>query len=250
MTSLTKRFSEQFYGDEDNEDAPSYSTIRRTIYRASMTRTVLERLHHLVDHERRIDFYLRIAHYSPELIVDIDGMACNKAEFQARYGFSPRGEAAFRMQWVIGGHTYNVLAAYMPFGFLVWELFIDETVDAGKFQAFIRGRVKDSILDDAVGLVDNATIHHTTQSEVALEEVFNGRYLFSEPYCCMDKPVELGFSNVKNYLRANEIATYNDPVGMINGAFELYSIRGERGYVAYNHFRHYFENHDYYLSQF
>jgi hypothetical protein len=74
--------------------------------------------------------------------------------------------------------------------------------------------------------------------------------MFSVAYCNMDKPCELGFSNVKNYLRGHELETYADPLNMINQAFHLYSVNGEKSDMAYNHFRPYFENHAYYMSQF
>jgi hypothetical protein len=50
--------------------------------------------------------------------------------------------------------------------------------------------------------------------------------MFSSPYSPELKPIELGFANVKQYIRRHEVQALNDPIGYINQGFELYSIRG------------------------
>ncbi|MFN9905026.1 MAG: hypothetical protein ACK56F_02730, partial [bacterium] len=68
------------------------------------------------------------------------------------------------------------------------------------------------------------------------------------PYCPIDKPIERGFSNVKNYLRSHESQAILSPIEWINNAFTLYSTEGERGGVAYKHFNSFHFNYDLYLN--
>ena len=62
----------------------------------------------------------------------------------------------------------------------------------------------------------------------SLHNVFSGSYIFVPAYSPDLKPIELGFSNVKAWLRQNEAAAVSNPIEYINGAFELHSVRGER----------------------
>jgi hypothetical protein len=92
------------------------------------------------------------------------------------------------MQFLIGGHTYNVLATYSCFGWVCWQIFVDVAIDAVMFQTYVRDRLANAIGPTAFCIIDNTSIHHTAESEEALEEAFEGRFLYSVPYCFMDKP--------------------------------------------------------------
>ena len=210
----------------------------------------MTRINALVDHEARLRFYLDISFVIPDNFVDIDEMASSPESFLERYGWAPIGDDAIRVQIVIGSHRYCVIAAYTPFGFICWEIYTDENIDAVKFQEFLNGRLRLALRPRLFGLIDNARIHKTEESLQALEVEFNGRYMFSVSYCPIDKPIERGFSCVKKYIRDNEIAALNSPIRMINEAFQLYSVFGERGDCAYNHFKTYYDNHIAYVNEF
>jgi hypothetical protein len=253
LKALTVEFAESFYNGIDDSDAPSLSTVRRTMIRASLSRKGLSYIHHLVNHENRLRFYLEIAYVPPATLVDIDAMASNVDTFIRKYGWAPIGADAVRMQINLGNNTFPVYAAYTPHGFICWEIYPNQTVTAETFQEFLRGRVRNVLAirnDDPFCLVDNATVHHTVASEEALEEVFHGRYMFSEPYCHMDKPVERGFSNVKSFLRAHDAEALRNPLEWINRAFYTYSFQGERSSAAFNHWSYYYENNETYLNGF
>ena len=83
------------------------------------------------------------------------------------------------------------------------KIFVDETVDALKYQKYVRGRLGNAMCIRGFGLQDNAAINRTIESIAAKEEVFEGNFMFSVPYCFMDKPCELGFANIKNDLKAH-----------------------------------------------
>jgi hypothetical protein len=203
-----------------------------------------------IDHELRRRYFTDIAHVRPTLIYDTDGMVCSRKDFYERFGWSPVGRDAIKLQITIGSHSYSALATYTCFGWVCWEIYIDENVDALKFQQYCQGRLKDALAENSFGIFDNASIHHTNESEEVLEEIFDGRFMYSVPYCFFDKPCELGFANVKNYIRGHEVEAANNPVGIINEAFHLYSIHGSRTDLAFNHFKPYFENHKFWMEQF
>ena len=255
LHAVTMDFADSFYNGVHDTEAPSMSTVRRTLTRASLSRKVLTYIHQLVNHQNRLRYYLNIAYVHPINLVDIDAMASTIGSFVEKYGWAPVGADAIRMQIKIGNTFYPTYAAYTPYGFLCWEIYPNEAVTAEIFQQFLSGRVRTALQaqrrrDEAFCIVDNASLHHTIASEDTLEEVFNGRYMFSEPYCHMDKPIEKGFANVKNYLRAHDREALRNPLDWINRAFFTYSIDGEQAFAAFNHWAHYFENHNTYLQEF
>lgn len=244
---LTNLFGLFLFGDDAQLRQYSYSTVYRTLRRAGFTRKVGERHHIRRSDYLRVLYYERLQHYPAARLVDTDEMGSNPAAFNLRHGYAPRGRDAIFFQLVLGGHTYNTLATYGIGGFIYWKIFQDETINAAKFIAYME-ELRLLLLPGAVGIFDNARIHKTDEALACIDDVFAGRYAFSAAYSPVDKPVELGFGNVKNYLRDNEADAVANPLLWINRAFELYSIRGERGHVALGHWNAYIRNHQFYLN--
>lgn len=248
LKSLRKIINDDLFGVDAAAEGFSYATIRRTLERLGYTRKVLERRHILRNEELRLAYFGRIESFPPGLLVDIDEMGARPENYFERHGWAPRGMDAVVTQLAIGGHTYNVLAAYTPGGFLTWKIFVDETVDAPKFIDWLHGELQPVLRHNAFCIIDNARLHKTPASLAALEAVFNGLYAFCAPYSPLDKPIEKGFANIKNFLREHEAEAVLNPMLWIRRAFDLYSIVGERGHVARGHFNPYFRNHDFYLG--
>jgi hypothetical protein len=247
LTVLTDDINDIFYGDLDAVDGLSYSTVRRTLIRAGLSRKGLHVMNNLVDHGRRYEYFQDLSHVHPHRLVDLDGMAASRKQFEEKYGWSPIGEDAILMQLALDGRMYSVVSAYTPFGFLCWEIFVDEAMDAAMFQNFLRERLQPLLRDNDFGILDNASVHKTDESLQALEDVFQGRFRFSVEYCFIDKPIERGYSNIKNFIRGS-IRNGDDIIAKINEAFELYSVNGLRGRHAYHHFDRYIENHERFLQ--
>ena len=83
-----------------------------------------------------------------------------------------------------------------------------------------------------------------------LERLFHGFFKLLSPYSPDFNPIELGFANVKGYIKMHEYEAVANPIAALNAAFELYSVRGEKSYVAFNNWKSYFNNHSIYLEQF
>jgi hypothetical protein len=217
---------------------PSLSTVARTLKRNKFSRKVMERRNINQDDELREQYAMNTAYLHQDILVDIDEMASNPESFHEKYGWAPRGEDALKMQIRIGERSYSVIAAYTTAGFLVWE--IHDVTNGGineeVFQEFLFNRLQHVLSNDSFGLIDNATIHRTVDSRLMLENIFDGKYCFSPPYSPDLKPIELGFANIKRWLRSHENDALMRPIEMINNAFELYSILGERGHKGYGIF--------------
>ncbi len=72
LTTLTKEFAETFYGIDAEIEAPSLSTVRRSLIRAGFTRKIMTRLNANIDASLREEFYDIIAFVDPHHIIDID----------------------------------------------------------------------------------------------------------------------------------------------------------------------------------
>ena len=116
------------------------------------------------------------------------------------------------------------------------------------FSAFLDQSVRLLIAPDAVGVFDNARIHHTLASRLMLEDVFDNNYYFLPVYSPHLNPIEPYFALVKEWIRNNEEESLADPVHYINMAFNQFSVCGLRAGSVLGHFNLYIANHEAYLS--
>ena len=248
IAKMAEELNIDMYGDDADFLGVSADTVRRTLLRCNLTRKVVERRHMLLDLEKRLAMFERVQHVPPSLIVDTDEMSARPDSFFQNRGWSTRGQDAVYTQITIAGHSYSVLASYTPFGWICWTVYVDESIDSAKFIHYMENTLSPVLVDRAFGLLDNARIHKTPEALACIEVVFDGHYIFSAPYANMDKPVELGFANIKGFLRQHEDDAVVQPLLWINKACERYSIRGEFGHVAEGHFNMYRRNHEFYVN--
>lgn len=145
-----------------------------------------------------------------------------------------------------GNFRCSVIALYGPYGFIYWKL-VPNTTNAVIFQDFlaeIRNNVQ--LSPETLCILDNCSIHKTRDSIISLEEVFRGRWKNLSPYSPDWNPVELGFSQVKRYLRRYEDNYAINPIETINAAFYLYSINGARSFRAMGNWNKYRRNYMFY----
>jgi len=255
VKGLTARFNLEFYGSDHNlfQEAPSISTIYRTLQRCDYSNKVVELRNIRQNPLLRLEFLESIKHVEYNRLIDIDETPTNEEEFIQKYGWSRRGERAVIPQFVLGDKRYSVMAAYTPYGFLYWEIIEGSSFNGESFVSFL-GRLSRLIrVDFHFAIVDNASIHKTDDSLHALDETFNGLYLFVAPYSPDMKPIELGFSLVKAYLceleRLHPFDIHDNPIHFINDAFQRFSITGQCGHLASNHFSLYKANHNQYMEE-
>ena len=113
------------------------------------------------------------------LFIDIDESGTEAHSFGTGARYAPIGEKYMRIQFVVRGNHYSIIAAAIPLGFLHHRIFIDGVND----QAFIEflDSLAPLITPDQVGLLDNAAKHRTVDIRIRLEAVFNGRHYFCSP---------------------------------------------------------------------
>jgi hypothetical protein len=86
LNVVTRDFADSFYNGMDDVEAPSQTTVHRTLNRASLSRKVLTYNHQLANHQNRLQYYLNIAYVNPINLVDIDAMASTISSFIEKYG--------------------------------------------------------------------------------------------------------------------------------------------------------------------
>ena len=226
LSSIAETF--QKYYTEDNMNIPSKSTLSRLFRRANITHKVTTIKNVNADDQAQYEYLKFISAYNPEALVDVDETLCTQSEFERKYGWSPQGEEAHQYQLRIGTRTFSTIAAYTTVGFIAWAIY-EGTVTHVEVEHFLVEYLQPVLSDRSMCILDNATVHKTESTQATLEAVCQGKYLYCPPYSPELKPIEKGFSLVKKYVRENENVALTDPIAYINNAFELYSIRGERG---------------------
>jgi hypothetical protein len=242
MYQLTKRFHKDFY-PAYADNLPSLSTIYRAVCKFS-TRKKVDYINVHKDPVQQIAFLGDIAHVASNRLVDIDGMVQTDDDFYKRYGWAPRGEECRQAQLYIGRDSYAVHAAFTELGFLPggWKIF-PGTVTEIQVREFVES-IRDSLPLFAYGLFDNASNQRTDDVRRAIEDVFDGFFMYCSPYSPELKPIERGFSLVKRYIRDKEAEWGEDHIGLINAAFHHYSVGQPGGLKAYNLFKVYRENYE------
>jgi transposase len=210
----------------DATDVPSKSTLSRMLSASGITMKVRESRNMHADPAAQLNYLLEIAPVDPVNLIDVDETLCTADEFHQKYGWAPIGEPAIHYQIIIGGTAYSTIAAYSCAGFLCWSIY-EGSVTAVEVIHFINTQLVHHIAGLSMVLVDNAAVHVTEPSRIALEDVTRGRYKFSPPYSPKLKPIELGFANIKRWIRDNEAEAVADPIAYINFAFTRYSPAGE-----------------------
>ena len=132
-------------------------------------------------------------------------------------------------------------------GFLCWDIHIN-TVTNVEFRQFLELTLQPLLLGDNYVLLDNATTHHTPKCHRDLERILRGKYFFSPPYTPEFKPIERGFSLIKRFLRDNENRALQNPIEVIQEAFNKYSNTGEEGFKVRNFWRIYDDKHSDFLN--
>lgn len=214
----------------------------RAYKRIKWSRKKITRRNIRANANEQLAFLQRASFLREDDIVDIDETPGGREQFLQRYGYAPIGEACVKTQIKIGTVSYSIVAAYTTSGFLCWEI-IEDGIDQVKFGNFILERVM-PLVGNRYVLLDNASIHKTPATREILDYAFQGRYLFSSKYSPELKPIEKGFSNIKNWIRQREDQALVHPMETINAAFSEYSVLGPSGPTAREHFKVYKRAHE------
>jgi DDE superfamily endonuclease len=223
---LTAMFSAEHY--DRAEDAPSRSTIQKTITRdLGQSRKRVKLAHKDAKREAQLQFLDDISPINPFSMVTIDGVIHKAGDSHEKFGYSPVGEECVVEQIRINDKNYPVMAAASASGFFAWTIYKSgHGVTATDVKCFVEDKVKGHLPPDAFGALDNARNQSTQSVHAALNDAFHGRWRHLPAYSPELNPIEHCFHLVKNYIRIHEHDGSN-PVALINEAFEHFSYRGD-----------------------
>jgi transposase len=163
-------------------------------------RCVLERN----EQDREEYMALIAAHYRPEQLVFADESHFNRLTLRRPYAWALRGERATKYEFFLCGNKYSILPALSLDGILHLEV-VENAVTGDIFRQFIEGLLpcmNKWPLPHSVLVVDNAAIHKVA----GIRELVEGHgmcLLYLPAYSPDFNPIELTFSSIKAWLRAN-----------------------------------------------
>ena len=153
----------------------------------------------------REDFKRNIlVHYRPEQLVFADESHFNRLTLRRPYAWAKRGDRASHYEFQFRGSKYSILPALSLDGILHLEV-VENAVTGAAFRRFVEGllpRMNKWPLPNSVLVVDNASIHKVAGICELVEE-HGMRLMFLPSYSPDLNPIELSFSSIKAWLRAN-----------------------------------------------
>ena len=188
------------------------------------------------DYKRNI-----LVHYRPEQLVFADESHFNRLTLRRPYAWAKRGDRASRYEFQFRGSKYSILPALSLDGILHLEV-VENAVTGAAFRCFVEGllpRMNKWPLPNSVLVVDNASIHKVAGICELVEE-HGMRLMFLPSYSPNLNPIELSFSSIKAWLRANrdevnqEMESKNGTV--YNALWQVvYSVTPEKARGWYKH---------------
>ena len=151
------------------------------------------------DYKRNI-----LVHYRPEQLVFADESHFNRLTLRRPYAWAKRGDRASRYEFQFRGSKYSILPALSLDGILHLEV-VENAVTGAAFRRFVEGllpRMNKWPLPNSVLVVDNASIHKVAGIRELVED-HGMRLMFLPSYSPDLNPIELSFSSIKAWLRAN-----------------------------------------------
>ena len=128
-------------------------------------------------------------------------MSSDPNSFHKMLGWSPIGEECRGYLINIGTRTFSSIAIVCALGFVSWQIYEGkimllklkitnistsilylDTLSEEHFTSFLDERVRLMLPASAVGVFDNAAIHHSLGSRLMLEDVFTNLYYFLPVY--------------------------------------------------------------------
>ena len=209
-----------------------------------ISRKKYERRHIRRDPVQEMHHKRALEHIRAHQIIDNDAMATSPSSMEATHGRSPIGLPCIYPQFEIGDRCFSLFISACSLGVIAHFIKEDSPINGDDIAQYLENKLKPMLMDDSFGLWDNAKVHKTQRTLLALESTFRGRYMFAAPYSPHLKPVKRIFILIRNYLKDNEELALANPVVALNNAVQLYSINGPEGYKCQEFFAFYDINYD------
>jgi hypothetical protein len=222
-------------------DGISESTASRYVARKSISRKEGKQVAQFANPMNQLAWLERIAHVDSVLIMDMDEKSASRDNLRNKWAWATIGQEAFVEQpsIVIGGFSFSIISIYTQYGFLVWRIY-EDSITSLEVEDFLRQDVDPLVNPNSFLILDNASNHCTLGVRTSLDQIFSGRWDYSEVYSYELKPCEKGLSMVTTWLRARSESVLGGDrqaaIDLIDEGFRVHSIGSERGSRAYGHF--------------
>ncbi|SRR6266404_4890515 len=177
-------------------------------------------------------------HFRPEQLVFADESHFNRITLRRPYAWSLRGERS-RFEFFHRGTKYSILPALSLDGIMHLEV-VENAITGNVFREFVAGllrRMNKWPLAHSVLVVDNASIHKVAGIREMVEE-HGARLVYLPAYSPDLNPIELAFSSIKAWLRANRDRVNQElETGTVYDAFweAVHTVTAEHAAGWYKH---------------
>jgi transposase len=152
--------------------------------------------------ELRSVFHARRAFWRSNQLIFIDESAANERTGDRKYGWSPRGVECVSIRPVQRSERWSILPALTIDGYLPGTLIYQGSITSEIFCAWIREILLPRCNTDTILILDNASIHRTTEFFELIEQAqIQLEYL--PPYSPDYNPIELSFRSLKAWIKRN-----------------------------------------------
>ena len=214
------------------------STICRTAQRLSLTRQKMKKIAVKQSDVKRAEYMVEIEPFDPEMLVFIDETGFDKHNLVRQYGYGIRGLTPVTHKFVVYGRRISAIGVLTTEG--VEDAYLVEGNVNGDTLQFIQRSLLNIIQPfngsnpKSVVVLDNASIHHV-DAVVDMITATGALVRFLPPYSPDLNPIEEVFSQVKSYIRDNEIIyqTTEEPRLIIASAFASIITQDCQNYIKH-----------------
>ena len=217
------------------------STICRTVHRLGFTRKCLQHIALQRSDEKRAEFMAEISTFDPSTLIWVDETGFRRRNSVRAYGYSLRGMRATDYQLRVGQKSINAIAVMSLEGGVDDVYLSQENVNGDIFEDFVRTTLLPILMpfngtnSHSVVIMDNCSIHHL---ERVLEMITSVGALvkFLPPYSPDLNPIELVFSKVKSFWKANDLVVQStsSPRTLVSMAFNTITLQDTFGYIRHS----------------
>ena len=215
------------------------STICRTAKRLGLTRQKMRKIAVKQSDAKRAEYMVGIEVFDPEMLVFIDETGCDKRNLVRQYGYGVRGLTPVTHKFVVHGKRVSAIGIMTTEG-IEDAYLVEGNVNSDTFLRFIQRSLLNIIQPfdgsnpKSVVILDNASIHHV-DAVVDLITAAGALVRFLPPYSPDLNPIEEVFSQVKSYIKDNEIIykTTKEPRLIVASAFASITTQDCQNYIRH-----------------
>ena len=216
------------------------STICRTVHRLGFTRKRLQHIALQRIEEQRVQYMAEISIFDPNMLVWVDETGFRLRNSVRAYGYSLRGMRASDYQMRVGQKSINAIGIMSLEG--VEDVYLsEETVNSDIFEDFVRTTLLQILMpfnginSHSVVVMDNCSVHHLERVTEMISSI-GALIRFLPPYSPDLNPIELVFSKVKSFWRANDllVQSTSSPRTMVSMAFNTVTQQDTFGYIRHS----------------